>query len=98
VLTRRRRDRNLGSATVICTDKTGTLTENRMSIAELRLADDDTFRPGETQGTTMPDASTRWSRANSPARAIRSIHGQGVSRLGGERLAGTGPCLMRNGN
>ncbi|WP_316190304.1 MULTISPECIES: cation-translocating P-type ATPase [unclassified Bradyrhizobium] len=36
----------LGSATVLCTDKTGTLTENRMSIVELR-AGEARWRPGD---------------------------------------------------
>ncbi len=55
VLTRRAAAiETLGSATVLCTDKTGTLTENRMTIAELHLKDGRTYATGEEGGMNMP--------------------------------------------
>ena len=55
VLTRRAAAiETLGSATVLCTDKTGTLTENRMSVAEFWLPSGEVFVVGP--GASLPEA------------------------------------------
>jgi Ca2+-transporting ATPase len=98
VLTRRAAAiETLGSATVLCTDKTGTLTENRMSIAELRLKQGTIFRPGGAAAEEMPDEFHTLVEFGILASAKesfdpmeRAFHELGRQQLGGtEHLHGT---------
>ena len=97
VLTRRAAAiETLGSATVLCTDKTGTLTENRMSIAELRLTSVDIYRSGEAPDEELPGDFHDLVRFGLLASAPdpvdpmeKAFHDLARARLGGtERLHG----------
>jgi Ca2+-transporting ATPase len=51
----------LGSTSIICTDKTGTLTENRMTVREYRLSDGRLIEPGRPERS--PDADPLLKRS-----------------------------------
>ena len=75
----------LGAATVLCTDKTGTLTENRMTIAELRTGEACRQASGAVR-RTLVDLIER--RAGQRA-ASRSIRWSGPSQAWRRAAGGT---------
>lgn len=102
VLTRRTSAiESLGAASVLCTDKTGTLTENRMTIAALHLPDGQAVTIGKGP---LPDAFRELAAAGVMASAPepfdpmeKAFHALAKADLrNGETLPGIGRYLVRS--
>ena len=79
----------LGSATVLCTDKTGTLTLNRMALAELR-ANSHVWQAGADGKTMPPDLHEllEYAMLASESRPTDPME-RAIMELGGQHLQGT---------
>ena len=100
VLTRRASAiETLGAASVLCTDKTGTLTENRMTIAEMRLPDGTMASLGEPVPERFRELAAAGVMASAPEPfdpMEKAFHALAQTDLRkGETLPGAARLLVR---